>query len=883
MKGKATVAVAVEPAYGMRMHPILFSLLFASFVGFICYQWWQHFPIQSRVFKEYWARDGKFLIPTFPGFLMMWGTSILSTLILLAFQVVSWRMGARLLKWVFPCPPSGLWGFLLALGLGNGILGTATLGLGLSGLVAPLVFWTVLLVPLLGSAWKPARMFAAHGPAAFPVLQFPRLNWLEKVMAGFGIFIVMYNYVPVLEPEWFYDSLVYHLAVPSRWLVHGRICSLPDTFFSNFPFLQEMQYMFFLGLGNDISARLLHWSEGILCALATFAIARPLMGRTTAFVALAVFCSLPQLRFLQHVTMVELGLSWLSVLATMCFMRATGLIPAEGSEKSSRRAWLFLAAWYLGFGQGTKYLGLFISAILAGWLVLEVTKGRGTWKRLAGDIALITAWGSVWTVPWLAKNFLFTGNPVFPMMGGLLPSLNWNKPLYDRWMFDNTKYGTGRGSLLNWIKMPMEASVETSDFGTFTLNPFFLCFLPILLVLKKLPAPVVFLGSYSAVYSLVWALTSQQTRFLMPMAPQAAVAVAFLLMKAWEGRRLVGAVVWTAGAWIFLVSAYGEFQNRFTNNAMVPYMNGYISKLDILDMGVQYYRTVQAANQMVPDGGRLIFLGGDENYYFTKPMICSSIYDRCAMGELAKLARDPEDLRRLLKRRRVTHMLLHEPRCDEYATGGMFDWGEKPRKVFLDFWHTYGRVVYQAKGVFLFDISGPPIPPAQRKQGLPLAFYPGSTVLRAKNLMARADNFFQAEKYEDAAMATDELVRIVPEMAHAWSYRAYSVGALKRSAESVKCYQTSVRMGYPTVAAYYNLGYLYEKSQRYEEAMKVYMEGLEIERDYTPLKERAAELAFTFRQFGAALVLYEEMARAGQASPASMKRLAELRAMQGRR
>ena len=883
MKGKPAVSAVVEPAYGMRLHPIAFSLIFAAFAGYICREWWSHFPIQPEVFKGYWSRDARFLLPTFPGFLMMWGPSIISTLLLAAFQIVSWRIGSRLLKWVFPRPPSGLWGFLLALGLGNGTLGIATLGLGLNGLVAPAVFWTVLLVPLAVSAWKPVRMFASHGPASLPSISIPKLNWLEKVMAGFSIFIVMYNYVPVLEPEWFYDSLVYHLAVPARWLVHGRICHLPDTFFSNFPFLQEMQYMFFLGLGNDISARLLHWSEGIICAVAAFAIAAPLFGRTTAIVAAAVFCSLPQLRFLQHVTMVELGLSWLAVLATMCFMRASGLMPGTEGERSSRRSWLFLAAWYLGFGQGTKYLGLFISAILSGWLLLEVLKGRATWKRLAGDLALITAWGSVWTAPWLVKNFLFTGNPVFPMMGGILPAINWNKPLYDSWMFDNTKYGTGRGGLMNWIKMPVEASVETSYFGTFTLNPFFLAFLPALLVLKRLPTPVVFLGAYSAVYALVWALTSQQTRFLMPMAPQASVVVAFLLMKAWEGRRLVKAVVWTAAAWIFLVSGYGEFQNRYTNNAMVPFMNGYINKHDILDMGVQFYRTIDAANQLVPAGKRLIFLGGDENYYFNKPLICSSIYDRCAMGELAKLARDPADLHRLLMRRRVSHMLVHEPRCDEYSTRGMFEWGEKPRKVFMDFWHMYGRVVYQAKGVFLFDISGPPIPVGQRKQGMPLCFYPAPIVTQAKVLMARADALFSAEKFEDSILATDELVKIVPQVAHAWSYRAYAVGASKSSAESIRSYEASIRMGYPTVAAYYNLGYLYEKSKRFEEAMKVYMEGLDVEREYAPLKERAAELAYSFRQYGASLALFEELARSGQASPASLRRLTELRAMTSRR
>jgi tetratricopeptide (TPR) repeat protein len=872
-----------EPAYGLRVHPVLFSVLFTVFAGFIFYQYWQHFPVHLEIFKGYLDRDLRFLFPAradghYPGFLSILGSSALSLTLLLAFEAVSWRAGACLLRWVFNSPPKGLWGFLLSLGLGNGILGTATLGLGLNGLVAPVVFLSVLVVPLLVSAWKPGRMFLSYGAQVIPPLRIPRPSWLEAVLALFCAAIVVLNLIPALEPEWFYDSLVYHLAVPSRWLLHGRICHLPDTFFSNFPFLQEMQYLFFLGLHNETAARLAHFLAGVLSGVAAFAVASSLFGRTTGLLASAVFFSLPQLRFLSHVTMVELGLTWFGVLATMCFMRATGLASAESGTKS-RRAWLFLGAWFLGFGQGTKYLGLFISAILSAWLVLDLLRGRGTLKRLAGDLALITAWGSVWTAPWLAKNFLFTGNPVFPMLGGLLPAINWDRTLYERWMFDNTKYGTGRGSLLNWLMMPVRVSVETAHFGTFTLNPFFLVFLPVLLFLRNLPRPVVFLGLYSAVYAVAWALTSQQSRFLLPLAPQASVAVAFLLVKAWEGRRQLKVLLIAAGSWIFLMSAYGELQNRYSNNAMMPYMMGYIGREDILDMGVQYYRAASAANQVVAPGNRLIFVGGDENYYFRNPVICSSLYDRCAMGELAKRAAGPEDLQRLLRRRRVTHMLVHEPRCDEYAGGGMFEWGDGPRKTFIDFWHTYGRLVYQSKGIFLFDISGPPIPPEARKQGRPICFYPPAVLVQAKGLMARADTLFNLERYQDAAKVTAELVRLVPEVAHAWSYNAYTVGALKKVPEAIRSYSTAIRLGYPTVATYYNLGHMYERTGRKDDAMRTYLAGLELDQDYLPLKERAARFAFNNRKYGVALRLYGEMAASGQASAESIERLNELRAM----
>jgi len=880
-KKKGTPEAKPAPAFGLRIGPIKLGVLFASFSVLLFEQWWHHFPIVLRVFSMYWARDAKSMLPVFPGFLTMWGDNAVSTLVLAAFEVVSWRAGRRALSWVTGREQKGLWGFLLATGLGNGILGTLTLGIGMNGLLFRPVFTVLLAVPLAFSIWRAFRWRHARAAAGNPVVipRIPALGRLEWVFLGFSVFISLFNYIPALEPEWFYDSLVYHLGVPSRWLVHNKVCALPDTFFSNFPFLQEMQYMFFLALGRDISARLLHWFNGVQCMLVTYALARPLLGRSGGLIAAAVFSSLPQLRFLQHVTMVELGLSWFAGLAMHAFMRASGLAPGgEGEKPVPRRAWLFLAAWFLGLGQGTKYLGIFISALLVGWLVLEILRGRANTRRTVLDVALITVWGSVWTGPWLAKNWLFTGNPVFPMMGTVFPAINWDAPLHGRWMHDNTKYGTGRGSLFNWLLMPIAASVETPHFGTFTLNPFFLVVLPVLVFLRGVLPPIRFLGGIAGAFFVVWMLTSQQTRFLMPVAPAASVATAFVITMAFQGRRVLAFIVKAAAAWMFLVSAYGEIQNRYTNNAMVPFVMGSLGRSGILDMGVQYYQAVKAANAGMPERGRLLFLGGDENYYCRRPLVCSSIYDRCAAGEMAKLAKSPEDLRERMRRRRITHILYYEPRADEYSPNGMFDWGDDAKKRFLSFWWQYGNLVFQGRGTFLFELTDKPLPAASRKTGVPLCFHPPETIVKERDLMLKADALFQAEKYDDGLQVTKDLVKMMPDLAHAWSYHAYAWGAVRDIARATSCYEKSIRLGFPTVAAYYNLGVLYEQEKRYNDAIAIYLRGLGVEPGYTQLKERTAELAFSLGKNDLALRLFTELASVNPEKPRFAGRVRELKA-----
>jgi tetratricopeptide (TPR) repeat protein len=385
----------------------------------------------------------------------------------------------------------------------------------------------------------------------------------------------------------------------------------------------------------------------------------------------------------------------------------------------------------------------------------------------------------------------------------------------------------------------------------------------------------------SGAFFLVWTVTSQQTRFLMPLAPAAAVATAFVVMRGFGGRFVLNVLVRAAAGWIIIASAYGEIHNRFTNNALVPYNTGWLDRLGILDMGVQYYQAVNEANRVVPEGHRVLFLGGDENYYCRKPLICSSIYDRCAAGEMARLAKSPEDLLHIMRKRGISHILYHEPRADEYYGRGMFDWGEDVQKRFLAFWGTYCRLIYQSRGVFLFEVEPRPVPAALRKSGTPLCFMPVPVITRARELMSAADGLFRAEKFKEGFAATQELVKVVPNLAHAYSYRAYAWGGMRNTENSMKDYLKSISLGYPTVAAYYNLGLLYEQVRRPQDALATYLQGLSVERNYNQLKERTAELAFTMGKYPLAFELYSQLQAALPDKPQYPARLRELKLRMG--
>jgi len=315
----------------------------------------------------------------------------------------------------------------------------------------------------------------------------------------------------------------------------------------------------------------------------------------------------------------------------------------------------------------------------------------------------------------------------------------------------------------------------------------------------------------------------------------------------------------SSAAWILLISAYGEIQNRQSNTSLVRCTTGHLDRGGLLKAGVSYYRTMDLANRIMDSRARLLFVGSDESFYCERDRLCNSIYDRQEIGEMAGAAKDPKELRELLRRRRITHMLLHVPRCEEYVRYGIFDWGERAVQNFLDMWHTYGRMLYVANGVFLFEFSPEPLPPAKRKTGRPSYFHPVEDAIEARGLVQKIDRLFQAGRNVESLEACQRLVELIPGASHAYSYRAYAHGKMRKYKEATRDYERAIRLGYATAVVHFNLGVLLENDRKYARALERYLEAVELEPgQMAAARDRAMEMALYLGRAPVALKLAED-------------------------
>jgi tetratricopeptide (TPR) repeat protein len=850
---------------GLILPSTIFLVVFIAAALLLFRAWWGWMPMVPAEWRAVWLRDAPNIVPVWAGFLHVWGGNLWSVVLLAVFELASLGAGRLAYRWVTTNRSFGMWDILFSLGLGNGLLGTMVLGAGLAGLLYRSLFAALLVIGLVSGIVAFRESLRENPKTGDEVVPY---GFLEKILLGFCVFIAGVNFLGALIPEWFYDSLIYHLAVPQQYAMQGKIHWVPYSFVCfNYPLLTSMQYLVFMVLGNDIAPRLLQWFDGLLCAATAFGIAGIFMGRAGSLLAAAVFLSQPVMRFLMAVTMDELPLTWFSTLALAALLRgidgdgrgASSYAPEGGVRpyrRIDRNSWLFVGAWLLGFAHGSKYVGVLASSVLVCWLVFWSRCRREGLGVTGWRMFLVVGWAAAWTAPWLLKNWLFAGNPVSPFLGSFFPSVEFDAQLHDLYLGASTMY-RGEG-LKDWILLPFRVSVENPSFGGFTLNPFFILCVPAALLLRGIPYGVRVMVGFAAGYAVLWALATPQSRFLAPLMPAASVVTAWSLVALGRESVPVRAAVGMATAWILVVSANAAIVNRLSNRDIVPYVSGRLSRPALIRGAVPYYPAMERADEVMGRSARIMFVWESQIYYSPRPCFASNFIGYVPL-DLAKRAVDGRDLVRLISRLRVTHILVDENVGKQYFAAGALNWGKKARDNFTQLWRAHLRPVYSNGWLGLYELLAEPVPPEERRTGMPSFFVDRDNISRIQELVAAIEGAFSQGRMTEVLAVTEELVRLMPGSAWAHSYRGYANAMLGRRKEAIADYLSSIRAGYPSAVVHFYLARMLDEEGRTGEALVHCLEAIRLEPRDQGAKAFGRDVAIKLKRFDTALDLAERM------------------------
>jgi len=224
-----------------------------------------------------------------------------------------------------------------------------------------------------------------------------------------------------------YDAMSYHLQLPAEWQTLGRITPLEHNVYSWLPgYVEAAYYHIAVLMGDGLAAvyacQLLHaLFAGLTAALVgrfAWRLAGKVAGRWVTATAAVVFLGTPWV-------IVTASLAYNEMVVTL--LLATGLlIIGDGPLKTPTAAALGII---VAAACGAKLTAIgFVAAPLTVLLLIGSPPAR--WPRLGAAAA-----GSalVFLLPWLIRNGVNAGNPVFPFATGLFGLAHWTAQQADAW------------------------------------------------------------------------------------------------------------------------------------------------------------------------------------------------------------------------------------------------------------------------------------------------------------------------------------------------------------------------------------------------------------------------------------------------------------------
>jgi hypothetical protein len=220
-----------------------------------------------------------------------------------------------------------------------------------------------------------------------------------------GLFWCLVSFLQALLPETFYDSMVYHLAVPCDWMMAHGFRDFPGQIFSHFPYGGELFWMNGWVLSGSEGAKALHVAVWSLNAVLLAGWAREWGGVQRGWVALGLGSTLP-LGVVCSWSSANEGLLVLALL--LCCYSAFRVLEGNGSAFR----WAFLSGLFAGAALGIKYTAV---VTLAVFFCLFAARGLRAGRQTILHLALYWVFGGgIGLFPWLVKNACFSGNPFFP-------------------------------------------------------------------------------------------------------------------------------------------------------------------------------------------------------------------------------------------------------------------------------------------------------------------------------------------------------------------------------------------------------------------------------------------------------------------------------------
>ncbi|MBN1595701.1 glycosyltransferase family 39 protein [candidate division FCPU426 bacterium] len=818
------MAIKTHPAAG-RSQPAYRGLGFILLAGWIMVIAWQttvHFPWHWKAIALLFSWQ-RFSFPAFSSFAAHWLGLLKNLLLLTCFLITAQALGQWVLHRFFKQAPSRLDEVLYSFALGLILLSLTVYFMGMAGALYAWLFGMMLLAGTSFGIWW---LWPRHREFI------PRTGWLwGKSPAVDRLFIVavggffFLNAIMLPVPETFFDSLVYHLAVPEQWILAHAIHYRPTVFFSNLPMNIEMLYTWSLLISDAGLCRLLHATLGLLAALSVFSLARRFFGRRAGLWAAGIFISTPVVSMNMQVSGVDVGAAFFAILAFMAGLD-------WGLNRAGKRT-AVLAGILAGAALGCKYNTVFMlgPGLLTAWLY-RFYHGERKWKMLLKNALLIAGGTLLLLLPWFVKNLVFTGNPVYPFLYQYIPSKNIHPDKMRQQMegFREFNRRTWKQFLLQPWDLSFFAATSNSYIGTvylFMLPGFLLAGLG----WRRGPPSLRLFFIVAFLATLVWSLQTRITRYLIPILPLAGILGAWALQKTdgWSNKAglavrltVIGLILWAWGETTSILMPHKDPAGIFLGlESREAYLNRMLMN--------SYTALARIINQL-PGPVKVLIVGETRSFYIRRPATAATVYDYNPFIEDIAAAADAATVWRHWRSQGYTHVFIHHQEAVRTRGYEPYRWDkgavERLQVLLARYLRRITDINQQQE---LLEIREVPAEGDTIKRGRPLFTYDTETVNTIGSHYNRAVAAMYDRKEEDARAAWMRIAALAPDWYLPYLQLGWFYWQRGDREQSRDMFETADRLYGLDANAYNTMGALHLEKGETTKARHYFQSALEVD------------------------------------------------------
>lgn len=537
---------------------------------------------------------------------------------------------------------------------------------------------------------------------------------LYTVVSVFVIIELFLNLTPPISR----DALIHHLAIPKLWLINGGYYEMPWASFSYYPMNIDLLYLLSLYCNNDIIPKFIHLAFGVGIGVLVCRYLEKRLGRNWGILGFLIFFSTPVVVRLSTTAYVDLGMVFFttaSVLAWITWQR-------EGYKELK---WIILSAVCMGLAAGSKYNALiawfFLNLMVVFYYSRDTKKGLQAVKY--GLVFFIITLLVV--SPWFIKNYIQTGNPIYPLLNKLVGFLhdtgkaggavaatvdsNWSSSIFQR---RDVMFGEGFWeTFFIPLRIFFQGKDSSPQYFDGVLNPIFIVMLPFAFLKRDYSREKTFFLLFSAFFLLMACfLTIIRIRYILPIIPFMTIlsVTGIRNLVGWANRLSrptghIGIIIISSITVILIVFNLLYLKDYFSTIKPARYVFHQETRDEFLTRNIGSYQAVKYINENLPDDSRIFFMFmGRQGYYLDRSYYYDSSFGMKTINSMIKASKGRHDFQAYIQSSESTHILMRIDLFNKYLRD---NYSRATIGRFLGLAKEYWLPIYGSNGYAVMEIK----------------------------------------------------------------------------------------------------------------------------------------------------------------------------------